>query len=83
MDEDSNKFIEDLVRKHAAQIGEHVDTVHVFITKHGIGGAITKSFHYGIGNHYAREAHIREWLSTQDEYVREAARMSQRKELEE
>lgn len=83
MDEDSNKFIEDLVRKHAAQIGEHVDTVHVFVTKHGIGGEVTKSFHYGVGNLYAREAHIREWIITQEEYVRETARIRQRQDLEE
>lgn len=69
--EDILKMVEDI----ASKLAEHVDSVRIFVTKTGDGstsnsGAITT----GRGNLYAQLGQVKEWILTQDEYVKENAR---------
>lgn len=75
-DEAKNRDAElEIIRRHADQLGEHFDAVHIFATKHlpsEMGG--TATFQLGVGNWYARYGHIHEWMIKQDEFARINAR---------
>ncbi len=63
-----NEQIEALVKKHAQEISEHVESVRIFVTFHGNG--TTKGYSYGCGNFYAQRGQISEWCIRQDEIER-------------
>jgi hypothetical protein len=63
------------VLEAARALGEHFDTVHVFATRHDPAekdGTVVVDD--GVGNWYARQGQIAEWLEFQRENVRLAAR---------
>jgi hypothetical protein len=57
-----------VLRKAAHDLGEHFDTIQIFVTTHQpaeLGGTMHGSL--GVGNWYARYGQIREWLIRTDE----------------
>lgn len=83
-DRDNEKqSITDLVDKCASQLGEHVDTVQVMVTKK-LDDGTNDAFSYwtGHGNLYTRLGHVREFLLIQDEYARIHARKTKESESE-
>jgi hypothetical protein len=75
------KAIMDLIALHAAQIGEHVDSVQIFVTKQrdDDGTRDTMGCDCGLGNFYARMGQVGEWIESQREYNREYSRIQQRR----
>lgn len=60
-----------LVDQHVAQLGEHVDSVAVFVTVGSEDGQCdTIACDGGCGNFYARQGQIEEWLTIQKQYQR-------------
>lgn len=55
----------DLVDKHVAQLGEHFDTVRIFVSKHDSVENFTESWTVGAGNFLAQKAQVNEWLDDQ------------------
>ena len=56
----------------ARQLGEHFDSVQIFVTRHEPGerdGTVTACA--GIGNWYSRYGQIKEWVIKQDQHARE------------
>lgn len=78
----SDQGMEELVQLHARQLGEHVDSVQIFVTRQADGGETTQAYSFGTGNFYGRLGQIMEWIVRQEEFIREEARVSQRKGLE-
>lgn len=68
-----NKQIEEIVERHAAQLGEHFDSVRIFVTRHRGEDANTVSYEYGLGNFYAQLGQVSEWLAMQDQFQRNHA----------
>jgi hypothetical protein len=68
--EAEKRRITEIVKQHCAQIAEHVDTVHVFVTldKPELGN--TMAYDWGSGNWYARFGLIQDWITTQRQYTR-------------
>lgn len=63
------------VLEAARALGEHFDTVHVFATRHDPAekdGTVVCD--EGVGNWYARQGQIEEWVEFQKEQIRIAAR---------
>lgn len=63
--------IQQMVKKAALDLGEHVDTVQIFVSKYspeGDGNSLT--FEIGNGSYYARFGQVQEWLTIQEEYQR-------------
>jgi hypothetical protein len=65
----------EVLRRHAAQLMEHFETVQIFVTRDK--KKLTQAMNYGDGNFYARLAQAREFVVRQDEYVRQEARGEQ------
>lgn len=66
---------EALVDKVVEQLGEHFDTVQIFVTCHESGEeGGTVSCINGSGNYYARVGLVNEWLTKEDEKTREYMR---------
>lgn len=64
-----------LLRKAVDGLGEHFDTVQVFVTRHEAGTADgTKHISMGSGNWFARFGQIKVWVIQTDEHERGAAR---------
>lgn len=80
--EDHKKFVTDLVDKCAMQIGEHVDSVQIFVTKQSEDGSNTTIFYEkGQGNFYSRFAQAFEFVEIQRQYMRNyAIRKDQQKD---
>lgn len=74
MSPDEKQQIQDLVKRHAAQLGEHFDSVQIFVTRHRGEDTTTAAYEYGAGNFLARFGQVVEWLSIQDQYQREEAK---------
>lgn len=61
----------ELVKKHALELGEHFESVRIFVTRaapeehHD-----TQAIDHGTGNFYAQLGQIQEWLAIQDQYQR-------------
>jgi len=51
----------DMLKRYAAQIGEHFDTVQIFATRQEGDGAVT--FCSGVGNWYTRYGQVRLWCA--------------------
>jgi len=64
-----------LIKRHAQELGEHVDSVQIIATiQNSDESGEDTSMSAGSGSLYARLAATREWVITQDEYVRAKAR---------
>ena len=76
--EEHRKWLEDLVARHARELGEHVDAVQIFVSMDGsdVEEKTTCTYRTGRGSILARIQQAREWVMTQDEWAREAARRS-------
>lgn len=64
-----------LVKKFCDDLGEHFDTVRIFVTRHEPemeDGTIT--IDRGVGNWYAQYGQVKEWMIIQDERAREHTR---------
>ena len=71
--EKHSAFIKQLVSDAAMRLGEHVDSVRIFVTyPSNNGDNDTHSFTNGAGNIYAQQAQVREWVLIQDQLVRQA-----------
>lgn len=61
----------DLVRKHVTSLGEHFDSVQIFVTRHEPAekdGTVTINF--GSGNWFARYGQVRNWVNVEEEASR-------------
>lgn len=58
--------------KLANELGEHCDSVRILCTLPTEGG-ITAGVDAGFGSIYAQIGHVQEWLTIQDQYVRNHA----------
>lgn len=64
-----------VVREHAQKLGEHFDTVMIFVTRHESGEKNgTVRLRFGLGDWYARYGNVREWLVKSEEQIRIDAR---------
>ena len=67
--------IEKLAEDFASRLAEHSDSVRIFVTKQGDGSASNSGyFSTGRGSLFAQIGQVKEWIITQDEYVKENAR---------
>lgn len=65
-DEDMNRL-----KKAAAELGEHFDSVQIFATRHEPALTTgTIAAHHGVGSYYARYGQVREWVLRCDERTR-------------
>lgn len=68
----------ELVKKHAEGLGDHFDSVQIFVTRHEPaqeGGTV--NINYGSGNYFTRYGHIADWMIRQDERSRKRVREEQ------
>lgn len=70
------KQIEEKVTKFLSEIGEHAESVRIFLT-YPEGNGETGCYTEGRGNFHAQTGQIREWIIRQDEIVRTHARKIQ------
>lgn len=63
-----------MVKNHLERLGEHWDSVHIFVTKYDPETKSTIDYNIGGGNWYARNGQIREYLTRCDEETREEIR---------
>jgi hypothetical protein len=56
--------MERIVKRAVSQLGEHFDSVQIFVTSQE--GRLTKAYWHGAGNWYARLGQVGEWLVMQD-----------------
>jgi hypothetical protein len=67
-----------LLGRYVEQIGEHFDTVQIFVTRYDAEEG-TINAHQGAGNWFARVGQVQAWLQKRDE----EARVEVRREEEE
>lgn len=69
-----------VVRKAVEALGEHFDTVQIFVTRYEAEKkeSQTVSVHDGMGNWHARYGQVLEWITTRDEYARKNVRENPR-----
>lgn len=53
-----------ILEKHIAQLGEHFDTVQIFVTKY-VKNKETFNIYNGTGNYFARYGQIEQWINRQ------------------
>jgi hypothetical protein len=62
---------EAMVREHVLQLGEHFESVRIFVTRSKPENpSDTQAIDNGTGNFYAQLGQITEWLAIQDQYQR-------------
>lgn len=64
-----------VLKRHAAQLMEHFDSVQIFATRH-LGDQGTVHATYGAGNWFARFGHVNTWVEKEREGFRVDARHS-------
>lgn len=72
--DDRRKRDVELIDGYIDQLGEHFDTVQIFVTRHmpaELDGTITVN--RGAGNWCARYGQVREWLIYEEEKIRAVA----------
>jgi hypothetical protein len=70
-EDDEQKEDFKLVSRHAEQLGEHFDSVQIFVTgSHADGDGTTRCITRGSGNWYASYGAILEWVIAQDQRTR-------------
>ncbi len=62
-----------IVQRHVESLGEHFDTVQVFVTSHE-GEQGTFTIQLGSGNWYARAGQVQEWLTKTNERTKQVVR---------
>ena len=62
--------VQRLLEASAARLMEHCDSVQIFVTKHDGGAETTESYHWGLGNWYARYGMVREWVEKENAKAR-------------
>lgn len=60
MTDDEKQELRAIAVRAVDQLGEHFDSVRVFVTKQD--GEATLAFNPGCGNHYASLGHVSEWV---------------------
>jgi len=63
-----------ILRRKAAQLMEHFDTVRIFVTKHDGLTQETIAMDRGGGSFYAQRGQIQEWMNQDEEDDRAEAR---------
>jgi hypothetical protein len=69
--------LSELVKMAAADLIEHFDSVRIFVTltdQDSEGETVTRTMSWGLGNQYASEGYVRDWLVAQEEYTRKHTR---------
>lgn len=65
----------DIIKKACQELGEHFDSVQIFVTRHEAGECNgTICINYGSGNSMARYGQVKDWTVKQDEFTRITAR---------
>ena len=67
-----SKHIEQLLEQICSELGEHVETVQVFVSLHDNATDTTSTWDKGIGNRLARNMQVKMWLDTEmveSEYI--------------
>jgi len=64
----------DMLKRHCAQLAEHFDTVHIFVTRHAPQEGGTVNATWGLGNWFARRGQVAEWMTKADESTRPEVR---------
>jgi len=67
----------EMLEAAAAALGDHFDTVQIFVTRVIDDGKLagnTEDVATGLGNWYARTGQVRDWLTINDEMCRKAGR---------
>ncbi len=80
-EQERNKIVK-TVRNTVSHLREitGVDTIQIFVTKESDhGSSDTMSFEFGLGNYYARQGQIQEWLTIQTQYQIEEAKRRDKK----
>lgn len=73
MNPDEKKQIEEIVDLHVAQLGEHFDSVRIFVTRHRGQDQSTASYDSGSGNFFAQLGQVGEWVAINDQFQRNYA----------
>jgi hypothetical protein len=71
-----------LAKDAAAKIRELACSVQIFITMHDSGDGSTKHMTHGLGNWYAREGQVREWVIENEERIKALSAMQARRDAE-
>lgn len=58
------------LQKHVDDLGEHFDTVQIFVTRYPSESGGTVHARLGSGNYYARIGQVKEWIITEDAIAR-------------
>lgn len=59
------------LRKAVLALSEHFDAVQIFASRYnGESGKGTTSWNFGVGNWFAREGQVREWVEKENEASR-------------
>lgn len=59
----------EIVKRHCQQLGEHFDSVQIFVTRHmpaELSG--TRNINYGSGNWFTRYGQVQMWLKYSEAY---------------
>lgn len=69
MTSEEKSQLQSIVERHAGQLGEHFQSVRIFVTRNTEDGeSNTVALDSGCGNFYAQLGQIREWMSIQEQY---------------
>jgi hypothetical protein len=77
MNEDQSKIDMDLLRKHAALLSEHFDSVQIFVTRFEDSDIGTVNAHFGSGNWFTRFGQVHNWLIKETERSRAELRQNE------
>ena len=64
----------DRVDIHVNQLAEHYDSVQIFVTRMEGEKDQTRSIQRGAGNWFARYGQVREWVTVEEEEMRQRVR---------
>lgn len=69
--EEARANLESILKKHVMALGEHFETVQVFVSNYETGGeGNTVAYRDGTGNFHARMNQCRQWIVRNDEATR-------------
>lgn len=82
MSDDSLDYLEKVLTNVAEKLGEHFCSVQIVaVANNTDGDRCVAALSAGTGSYYERFAATREWVLSQEEYIKERARIVQRREL--
>lgn len=70
----------EMIKCAAEKLGEHFDSVQIFVSRHNDNKTGTSRFQTGVGNWFARYGHIHHWLMLQNEEDRQDLRDDMKEE---